>query len=458
MNRHIYRWFIPLLAILATSGLVFSTRAVSASASPSTPAPHVFYLPLVDDGSPESIVFKTSDPRVSDQWGLQTVNASQAWGITQGSSSVLIAVLDTGIDFNHPDLAGKIRTDLAKNYLAPGTPPTDDNGHGTHVAGIAAAAFNNGIGIAGLGGMASILPIKVLDSKGSGASQSLAEAIYYAVDHGAKVINMSFGSSETANLSCMSNLQDAINYAYGKGVVMVAAAGNAASNALVVPADCTHVLAVASTDSNNAISSFSNYGNDISVAAPGGWDAAGNEILSTWPGGGYRYLAGTSMATPLVSGLAALIDARYPTYTPGQVASAILDHAYQPGSSGWNNRYGCGRIDAYASLSKGALGSQPTCKGLPVSAASLSASAVSEPQWISGSYVPGRLVLRFQNGLSEAEESAIAQAAGASLGPASAGGWWNLQVPAGQEAQALRQLSADNRVSAVQPDYVLQAH
>lgn len=231
------------------------------------------------------------------QYGPQKVQAPSAWDVTRSNSSIKIAIVDTGVQLNHPDLTLKLLPGY--NFIDGNTNPSDGNGHGTHVAGIASAATNNVSGIAGMAPLASILPLRALDNTGNGTLTNIANAIIYAADQGAQVINLSLGGSQGS-----VTLENAINYAWGKGSTILAAAGNEGSNTLTYPAYYENVIAVGSTDSNDQKSSFSNYGTWVEVAAPG------SNILSTYIGSNYAYLSGTSMACPHVAGLAALLAAQ----------------------------------------------------------------------------------------------------------------------------------------------------
>ena len=234
-----------------------------------------------------------NDPSFPSQYGLTTIRAPQGWDLSTGSPAVTIAILDSGIDLGHLELAGKIVQ--GHDFVNNDNIPQDDYGHGTHVAGIAAAWGNNGLGIAGVSWGARILPLKVLNSTGGGSFSNVAAALVWATDHGAQVINMSFGGSSYSQI-----MQDAVTYAAGNGVLMVAASGNAGMNFVLYPARFSEVIAVGATDVSNQYASFSNYGAEIDVAAPGA------SILSLWLGG-YSTQSGTSMAAPYVSGLAAVL-------------------------------------------------------------------------------------------------------------------------------------------------------
>jgi len=233
------------------------------------------------------------DPYFGYQWGLTKVGAPEAWEVTTGSPSINIAILDTGVDLDHPDLADKIVSNI--NFSNSAT-VDDVHGHGTHVAGIAAATTNNGIGVAGLGYASSIMNVKVMGDTGSGTYSWIASGIIWAADNGAEVINMSLGGS-----SASSTLEDAINYAWSKGVVVVAAAGNYGNTAPLYPAYYTNCIAVAATDSLDRLAGWSNYGDWVDVAAPG------VGIYATLKNNGYGYKSGTSMAAPHVAGLAGLV-------------------------------------------------------------------------------------------------------------------------------------------------------
>jgi len=252
--------------------------------------------PRVAYAEPDIVAQVVGDPDDSYfvyQWDLTKVEAPQAWDVTTGSSSVNIAILDTGVDLDHPDLADKIVSNI--NFSS--SPTVDDvHGHGTHVAGIAAAMTNNGIGVAGLGYISTIMNVKVMGDNGGGTYSAIASGIIWAVDNGAEIINMSLGGSGYS-----STLEDAVNYAWSKGVVVVAAAGNDGSTSPIYPAYYTNCIAVASTDCHDARSSWSNYGDWVDVAAPG------DGIWATLKNSSYGYKSGTSMASPHVAGLAGLV-------------------------------------------------------------------------------------------------------------------------------------------------------
>jgi thermitase len=255
--------------------------------------------------------FTPNDPMLPDQWGLARVEATLAWGVTHGSSEIRIAILDTGIDAEHGDIRPKVVA--ARNFTRSRT-VSDRHGHGTHVAGIAAAVTNNARGIAGLGFNSVLMNGKVLGDDGGGQWSWVASGIIWAADNGARVINMSLGAT-----SHSAAVEDAVNYAWGRGVVLVAAAGNDNSSALFYPAAYANVIAVAATDRNDARATFSNFGAWVDVAAPG------VDILSTFPRlrrtDRYSLMSGTSMSSPFVAGLAGLVW----TTTWGTSNTAVRD-------------------------------------------------------------------------------------------------------------------------------------
>lgn len=282
-----------------------------------------------------------TDTYRGSQWDLTKIQTPTAWQASTGAG-VTVAVIDSGVDAAHPDLAGQVLpgVDLVAGTTGAGTDP---NGHGTHVAGTIAAATGNGVGIAGVAPDARILPVRVLGADGSGTMSAVANGITWAADHGAQVINMSLGSP-----SQVTAVTNAIAYARSKGVVVVASAGNSRSSGSPTnyPAADPGVIAVASTDSADRYSSFSNQGAYVDVAAPG------SSILSTLPEsmGGYAYYSGTSMASPHVAAVAALLKAYTSGLSPDQIQQAMEKSAVDLGTAGKDVDYGYGRIDAVAAL------------------------------------------------------------------------------------------------------------
>jgi subtilisin family serine protease len=274
-----------------------------------------------------------NDPLLAKQWGLSQIKAAGAWSRGALGAGATIAIVDTGVDLNHPDLKDKLLPGADFVSSEPCTPGAQDtNGHGTHVAGIAAASTNNGIGVAGTAPAAKILPVRVLDSTGSGSGADIVNGIKWAADHGAQVINLSIGEGiDVGGVLGISSPVDidaiasGVDYAWQHGAVVVAAAGNATFPFCEYPAASAHAICVAATDSTGFPTFYSNFplrlDGGVAVRAPGG-DATGDcdtDIWSTyWPGAsgdmaeacpykGYDAIAGTSMATPFVSGIAAML-------------------------------------------------------------------------------------------------------------------------------------------------------
>lgn len=279
-----------------------------------------------------------TDPEMTKQWYLQRIGMPKVWEMAQSSEEITIAVLDTGVKGDHPDLQGRILA--GKNYINADEPPSDDNGHGTYVAGIIAANAND-IGIAGLASNVKIMPMKIADDHGSIQSTHVIQAINDAVEAGVDIINMSYAGVHPNALE-----QEAIMDAYKAGIVLVAAAGNRGREGWFYPASYDGVISVAATDADDRRASFSNYGSRIDVAAPG------VQIYSTNHKDGYGLEkdSGTSFAAPMVSALAALIKAQRPDWTPAEIEWAIEHGADQREEGFWNRNLGYGRLNVYDSL------------------------------------------------------------------------------------------------------------
>jgi subtilisin family serine protease len=314
-----------------------------------------------------------NDPSYGSEWGLAKINAPAAWDRTTGSASVVVGVIDTGIDLDHPDLVGNIvagydMVDLGTSPTAPAgfrfegdfsgrdSVPEDEVGHGSHVAGTIAAMSNNALGVAGVTWQCKIMPVKALTRmvrisdgqvRGVGSSADIAAAVRYAADNGASVINMSLGSSGTTTVE-----SSAIAYAISRGVVVVAAMGNDGTSNPSYPAAYPDVVSVGAIDSADHRASFSQTGPHIDVVAPG------VGVLSTYLAAGYGTLSGTSMATPHVAGVAALIRSVKPSATVAEVTD-ILRTTARPlrdasGDPVPNDSYGWGCVDAAAAVNRAA--------------------------------------------------------------------------------------------------------
>ena len=293
-----------------------------------------------------------TDPARPSQWALTQLDFEDVWNTTSGGG-LCVAVLDTGAETTHPDLAGNI----AATWDATGQGVEDHHGHGTHVAGVIAATANNGVGIAGAAPGVKLMIGKVLTNEGTGTDAWTANGIIWAVDNGASVINLSLGATcpESSPSGCASTaMQTAVDYAQTNDVVVVAAAGNNGDpnnppanpsyNHWSWPAAFSWPIAVASTNASMNRSSFSTQASYVDVAAPG------SSVYSTYPGGAYASMSGTSMATPHVTALVALLRASHPSESAAQIAARITSPATDLGTAGRDNGYGWGLIDPGAAL------------------------------------------------------------------------------------------------------------
>ena len=288
------------------------------------------------------------------QYGPQKIKADRAWDNWKPQAKVTIAIVDTGIEYAHNDLKNVLVRDASNNVvgynaLTRTSNANDDHGHGTHVAGIAAAQINNALGTAGVAGwnpsqadsgsFVRLLPVKALDVNGSGTDSSISDGITWAADHGARVINLSLGGPSYSN-----TINSAVQYAWNKGAVVVAAAGNDSVSTTFYPAGCPNVISVAATDATDTLSYFSNHGSWVKTAAPG------SAILSTYKGSTGK-LSGTSMASPHVAGEAAILMAHAPSQTNAQISTLITSNvdAYTP-YLGRSIKSGAGRVNIEKAL------------------------------------------------------------------------------------------------------------
>ena len=354
--------------------------------------------PEVEYAEPEYVSHSTAlnDPYLSssgawsqsyaDLWNLYTIAAPTAWTQATGSG-VIVAVVDSGVDLTHPDIAANIAINKGEtanngldddgngyiddvygwNFYSNNNNVQDDYGHGTHVAGIIAAVGNNGIGIAGIAYGAKILAVKTTNNQGLGTSTTGAQGIIYAADRGARVINNSW--------TCSSSqvVDDAVRYAHDKGAVVIAAAGNdsGVNVETLSPAGAPYAVTVAATDHTDQQASFSNIGMKLDVAAPGVDVLSLLAANSTWSasigtaaiGGKYLVESGTSMASPHVAGVAALLLSQQPNLTPEQVRYWLRNSALDLGATGFDTAYGYGRLRADVALSMAAAGTAPAVQG-----------------------------------------------------------------------------------------------
>ncbi|MFB3895422.1 MAG: S8 family peptidase [bacterium] len=265
-------------------------------------------------------------------WGIGTVNAPAAWSISKGAG-VKVAILDTGISLTHPDLAANVKGGI--NTIRATKSANDDNGHGSHCAGIV-AAVNNTVGVVGVAPAASLYAVKVLNSAGIGSLSDIIEGLQWCIDNQIQVASMSFGS-DASNTS----EHEAIIKAYNAGITLVAAAGNdGAANSVDYPGAYPEVIAVSALNSNLSLASYSSYGPEVDIAAPG------TQIYSTYKGTAYATLSGTSMATPHVTGVVALRLAQNSSQSPAEIKTAIQTTAIDLGLSA--DKQGAGLINADA--------------------------------------------------------------------------------------------------------------
>ncbi len=341
MQAELVRWHpeIGVAEVLFGAGL---TNAVTGEA----------LSPYVTSVAPDirvSGAYLSNDPYLLDpvaSYAPRAIGLPDAWDQSRGAEEIVVAVLDSGLALDHPEFAGRIKPGW--DFVNDDETPEDEHGHGTHVAGIIAAAIDNRAGIAGVCPNCSIMPVKVLDKTNSGSWAWIAEGIKYAVDNGADVVNLSLGSEylwEEGN--------GWIQYALERGVVVVAAAGNYGRNVQFYPAAYEGVLGVAATTRDSTRWSLSNYGDYIDFAAPG------QQVFSTHPDmtnyyGGYTYMTGTSMAAPHVAGLAGLLLSQNPARTADEVVELMRTTASDLGAPGRDDQHGHGLIQAGAALAAGA--------------------------------------------------------------------------------------------------------
>ena len=322
------------------------------------------------------------------QWGMDKLRAETAWSLHTATGRT-VAVIDTGVDGSQPDLAGRLLSgaQFLNSATSTGNGLTDPVGHGTHVAGIIGAIANNGIGVAGLAQGVMILPVRVLDANGSGWFSDIASGVLYAADHGVTAINMSL-----AGTYADPTLAAAVRYAQAKDIVVVAAAGNSKlnGNPLLYPADFPGVVAVAATDSTNAVANFSETGAAVTIAAPG------ISIASTFPGGQYMVLSGTSMASPFVAATVALVRAAAPGLSATATIADLTATADDLGAPGRDDTFGAGLVDPVAAmlavLPKGTVPTAPITLTTGL--------AMSPMQIVAGAAVQATVVARTAAGVA----------------------------------------------------------
>jgi hypothetical protein len=299
----------------------------------------------------------TNDPYLGSTWQLPKIGATTAWDVTRGAG-VTIAILDSGVEA-HPDLVPNLVAGW--NFYSGNSDTSDVSGHGTKVAGVAAAAANNGIGVAGVAPASKIMPIRVTDSAGQGSVSAISQGIAYAVDHGARVANVSF------LVAGNSTIQSAAQYMQNKGGLVFVSAGN--SGALDSTLSSSALIAVGSTESDDTRSMFSSYGSYVDLTAPGG------SVYTTIPGGIYGPTSGTSFSSPIATGAAALLFAAQPAFTPANVESLLKATAVDLGAAGTDIYFGAGRINVAAAMASAMGGTAPAADTTAPTASITSPSA-----------------------------------------------------------------------------------
>lgn len=332
---------------------------------------------LINPSSATAAYPPSKDPMRVKQTYLDQIQMNAAWAAAPAAdSTIVVAVVDTGIDLTHPDLVNKLVK--GTNLIQPGTEPMDDNGHGTNVAGIIAASVNNDKGIAGIAPNARIMPIKALEADGTGGEAKLSEGIRYAVDHGAKIVVLSLGLNKYSD-----SLSESVQYAEDHQVLLVAAVGNEGTS-VKYPAAYPTVLAVGGSTVDKHADFRSNYGPELDLVAP--W-----EVFTTALGGGYEYMDGSSMSAPQVAATAALACGKYPGMTAWQIRSLILQTAEDLDAPGWDETTGYGLLRADLALSRPYLedpfepnNSREQAKTLPVDAlVHAQFSAAQDREWFA---------------------------------------------------------------------------
>jgi subtilisin family serine protease len=309
--------------------------------------PKVKFAELDQLAHPDST---TNDPLLASEWHLSKIGAPNAWNTSTGAGTI-VAILDTGIDPTHPDLVAQLVPGW--NFYNNNSDTSDVHGHGTAVAGAAAAASNNATGVASVAWGARLMPVRIADANAYAYWSTVAQGLTWAADQGARVANISYGG-----VAASSTVQSAAQYMRNKGGVVAVSAGNNAKDEGIAPTDT--MIVVSATDSTDARASWSSWGTFVDLAAPG------VRIYTTSRGGSYGNWSGTSLASPIVAGVAALIKAKRPDFTAAQIESSLFSSAVDLGSVGKDSTFGFGRVNAEAALA--AIASSPADTTAPTAA------------------------------------------------------------------------------------------
>lgn len=285
-----------------------------------------------------------NDPSFASQWHLAKISAPQAWDVTQGNQTVVIAIVDSGVDPTHSDLAAKLVAGY--NFVDNNTNTADVYGHGTWVAGVAGAIGNNGVAVAGLAWQNRIMPVRVSDASGVAFLSAIANGMVWAADNGAKVVNISFGG-----VAGSPSVTSAAQYVLSKGGIVVASAGNC--GCFDTTAENPYMLSVAATDQNDARWTSSSQGNYVDLSAPG------VGIVTTARGGGIATVQGTSFSAPIVAGILGLMRSANGQLSPTDLKNLLLANTDDRGTTGWDSSYGFGRVNAYRAVAAAAASVPP---------------------------------------------------------------------------------------------------
>lgn len=289
-----------------------------------------------------STTYGFDDPGISMQYAISETNANLAWAEVEQKETVTIAIIDTGVDYTHEDLKNRVSTEYGYDFINNDNDPMDDNGHGTHVAGIIGAEGNNGVGIVGMVGDLDIeiIPIKALDADGVSNVPTVVKAIEYAISLDVDIINLSFGTESKSK-----DLDEAVAKAIANDIFVVVASGNSSTlSDFSSPLSVEGVCAVGATNESSMISSFSNFGTYTDIGAPG------ESIVSTYPNNEYSAQSGTSMATPMITSVVALLIAQDPTLTITEINSLLVDNVNDVYRDRLNQQLSFGIVDFYESI------------------------------------------------------------------------------------------------------------